>query len=424
MNKIFILSVLALFASCLSEDSADIVAPPTFTRYYSDGYANTAIALEETPDQGFIMLINSRVQDTQAEQPQLKIVLTKTDQYGNEIWSMHYPGINDGATNYAAHSIALLPSGGYLIAGEEIQTPIGGPAKSRLLLLRVDDNGALVGAPKVYPPISNENVVGQAVTVTSSGSFLVLASRPGQPKDILVAEINATTLDTVWTRKYGQGKVNLINRIFYSDGPKQLLYFAGETQQTSSSFDGFVAPSELNAETPLFGITQIIGTNSTNDYKGDFCRKGQMFGYVGYTDANGNQDIVFYQVSNDGTQVLSKIYTSEIFNEAGVDPTANNKNEVANSITATREGGYIVLGTTDTYGDPVPLGKGDTDLLMLKINGLGEKEWSRTYGSEQSDKGNCVRQTSDGGYAVLCTSNFGALETVLLIKTDQNGDVD
>ncbi|UCD38733.1 MAG: hypothetical protein JSW54_04435, partial [Fidelibacterota bacterium] len=64
------------------------------------------------------------------------------------------------------------------------------------------------------------------------------------------------------------------------------------------------------------------------------------------------------------------------------------------SVQQTNDGGYIIVG--ETY-----LGSGKfDDVWLIKTNAYGDSVWSRTYGGEQEDFGNSVKQTSDGGYVI------------------------
>jgi len=423
MNRLSIFCLFGLLA-CLSEEKADLAKPTTFSRYFSDGYANTAVSIEEAPDKGFIILANSTVRNSDAEIPRLKILLIKTDQFGNEEWREHYPAIDVDTANYNANSLIILPTGGYLITGESIRLGY----KRRLLLITVPETGDRQN-PINYRviPSPTYDVKGLATALGPAGNYLVMSSSISGDS-IQVAELDKTTLAQNWKRIYSQGTTIVIPKLYYTEalpnGP--FFYFGGYTQQLSGTLGGFVAKTELDASYPVNGITVEIGGTASNDFAGDFCQRGQDFGFVGHTDASGNGDpgdIAFYQVNSEGSMVNAKIYTSEIFNyPPGATPPNNNKKEVANSISSTSDGDFIILGTIDTYTGV--LGAGNTDLFLMKVSGLGSKRWSQTFGSLQADSGNAVRQTSEGGFIVLGTSNFGSQNTILLIKTDKNGDVD
>ncbi|MGB0879853.1 MAG: hypothetical protein ACPGTO_04755 [Polaribacter sp.] len=78
------------------------------------------------------------------------------------------------------------------------------------------------------------------------------------------------------------------------------------------------------------------------------------------------------------------------------------KNDVAKSVIKTIDGGYIVLGYTQSAdGDITDKLNESFDLWVLKFNAEDTLIWSKTFGGTNSDKGNDIIQTSDGGFAVL-----------------------
>jgi hypothetical protein len=97
------------------------------------------------------------------------------------------------------------------------------------------------------------------------------------------------------------------------------------------------------------------------------------------------------------------------------------QNDYAHSIQQTADGGYIVCGQTDSYGNGSNL---YPDMWIIKLDKTGSKEWDKTFGGDKSDIANCVRQTSDMGYIVAgTTSSFGkGYPSIWIIKLNAKGD--
>ena len=84
----------------------------------------------------------------------------------------------------------------------------------------------------------------------------------------------------------------------------------------------------------------------------------------------------------------------------------------------TNDGGYILTGWKDHSGT------GDYDVWLIKTDSSGNKLWDKLWGRGYYDYGRCVQQTIDGGYIVTGeTRPYGATNSdVWLIRTDANGD--
>ena len=91
----------------------------------------------------------------------------------------------------------------------------------------------------------------------------------------------------------------------------------------------------------------------------------------------------------------------------------------ARSVQQTTDGGYILTGGTTSYGS------GNTDVWLVKVGPNGKKKWDKTFGGHKADSGYMVRQTMDGGYIIVGeTSSFGSRgnSDVLLVKADSLGN--
>lgn len=92
--------------------------------------------------------------------------------------------------------------------------------------------------------------------------------------------------------------------------------------------------------------------------------------------------------------------------------------DMAYSVQQTMDGGYILAGSTNSYGS------GNFDVWLVKTDENGDEEWNNFYGGLKSDTGCSVIQTSDYGFIVLGnTLSYGPLNrNAWLIKTDSDGN--
>jgi ribosomal protein S11 len=93
----------------------------------------------------------------------------------------------------------------------------------------------------------------------------------------------------------------------------------------------------------------------------------------------------------------------------------------ASSVQQTSDGGYIVAGST--YSSST----GSNDIFLIKTDAKGNIQWAKTYGETDTINMGAysVQQTSDGGYILAGTTiSFGAGEgDIFLIKTDARGNI-
>lgn len=87
------------------------------------------------------------------------------------------------------------------------------------------------------------------------------------------------------------------------------------------------------------------------------------------------------------------------------------KNDVINSIVATNDGGYAVLGYTQSNNfDIVNKSNESFDFWVMKFSSEDQILWNRTFGGSDDDRGVDIVATNDGGFAILGAASSSDLE--------------
>lgn len=138
---------------------------------------------------------------------------------------------------------------------------------------------------------------------------------------------------------------------------------------------------------------------------------------------------IFLSCSKKDDPLDSSDFSPEI---ESITTLGGTKNESAKSVIKTQDGGYAIVGYTQSMdGDVEGKSNESFDYWFLKFNASKELEWQKTYGGSADDRANSVIQTNDGGYAVIGKSKSGdgdvlenaGYDDFWITKLDINGSV-
>jgi hypothetical protein len=76
------------------------------------------------------------------------------------------------------------------------------------------------------------------------------------------------------------------------------------------------------------------------------------------------------------------------------------RSDVANSILATSDGGYIIAGSSQSSDGDVSINKGNYDYWIVKIDSVGNIEWEKSYGGSEADMAQSIVETDDNSYII------------------------
>jgi hypothetical protein len=154
-----------------------------------------------------------------------------------------------------------------------------------------------------------------------------------------------------------------------------------------------------------FGVkAQITFDKKFANVPGNEVQQTKDKGYI-ITGTTNTPDVFLIKTNSTGDTLWTKTYGG-LIDDGGA------------SIQQTKDGGYIIGGATNSFG------AGSDDGYIIKTDSLGNLLWSETIGGTGQDYIESIRQTKDGGYIVLAyTWSFGVAGDEYIIKTDSVGAI-
>ena len=131
--------------------------------------------------------------------------------------------------------------------------------------------------------------------------------------------------------------------------------------------------------------------------------------------ADGGYVAAGYQENSSGDYDLLMVRLDGDGNRVWARTFDNGGFDLASSVELAPDGGFVAVGSSGT---------GDRKIHLLKIDGDGNLAWKRSFGGAGSSFAEAVRKTSDGGYVIVgTTDSYGAgASDIYLVKTDGAGN--
>lgn len=271
-----------------------------------------------------------------------------------------------------AKSIIQTSDGGYAIAGDIYNN---GTTSADLFIIRMDAAGTILWTRTINRAAYDYSC---AIIQTNDGGFVIggMSATGGVfSGDMYVVKLSSAGTYQ-WSKTYGGTHDEVAYTIIKTtDGG---LAFAGY----SNSFGPY----------NLFNFikTDSLGNIQWNRLIGESGTGSHIYSIIQLTDGSyllageitptgtGNYDMYIVKLNSSGTIVWTRTVTGSGY-------------DMANSITQTTDGGFVLGGYTNSYG------AGGNDMFIVKLNSSGALQWSKTVGGAGDDQAKSIIKTTDGG---------------------------
>ncbi len=287
--------------------------------------------------------------------------IVKTDGDGNVLWDKRYGGFREDRL----WSIIPMTDGGYLLGGES-RSGIGADrtwdnrGERDFWIVKIDATGNKIW-DRAYGGTGDEEL--RKIVPLPNGQFW-LAGFSNSPQSFEKSMNAFNGSGDFWCVKIDQNGTPLGDYSFGGDGLDRLF----DATMTADGNLLLVGPSESN---PSFSKTAPF---------------------------YGLNDMWAVKCSQSGVPIWDASF-------------GGNKEDVAQRITKTKDGGYILIGqsTSDKMsGNKTADHFGGDDIYIVKISDgtTGPtKVWDRAFGGTSSDQGYCVAETSLGNLQIIGESS-------------------
>jgi len=400
IKAIVILGLLQLTSGCDTDSSINSNFEDYFIKYYGLGGNQSGVDIGRLDD-GFIVLGNS----TNAV-GESSILLIRTDELGNELWSKQLGGLNSSAS-----ALASDPNGSFIVAGQhQISTN-----DSDVLIMRVSADGQLQDSLLIGTPGSEE--LANDVIVTSEGDIVslgsttnVLASNPSSidMRDIYSVRLSSDFVPFTpvnWRRVTGFDSDDSGTSLIQKSDGSFLFLLTTNSEPTDTDgkggFNMFIYPVGSDGESTNVSARDWFGTLG-DETSSQIVETVTGFSMVGSSESNNQSDIYLARIARNNT-FLSEGRLNLGLNVSGV------------SLHESVSGGLLILGTNRDGANG--------DIYLAKTSTSGSVLWENTFGGLDNDEGKKVIDIEDGSVVLVGTVELESQTKIALIKTNSEGQL-
>ncbi len=437
-----VLAVVLLAVGCKKKE---VDRTKAFVKYYGGLKADAGVEVLQTLDGGYVIAGTSNMGTSNADN--YDMIVIKVDAEGNEAWHKTV-----GSPNYdECGALALMPSGGFILVGTygktarnwKLTSLEAGKDSTEMVAVRLDDNGNVLWERKYNysSPYTEVGTFGKAVVVNDDetcfiggmvdSTNLLNGTIPNLDLYALVIDQTGAMIKVggfdMKPLRYGvddqSDYMSGAIKAFSNSGDEYLIssttILSGQStpRLVKCRMNG-VALTQNNAPTKTQWTGSVGAVNLVSGAQ--ICRTSDnSYMLTGSSGAASSLD--FYMLKLNGATLSDDASFLHFYGDIGRDEGV--------SITATNDGGYALLATTNSTEYTKEAEKLN-DVVLVKVSSTGEETWSKVFGGIGNDAASRVIQTQDGGYLICGTiafgedvSNSGTSNSITLIKLNSEGEI-
>lgn len=332
--------------------------------------------------------------------------LVKLNEDGHIEWTKNYGGPQ---VEYG-RSVRVTTDGGLIIVGLSNSF---GTGNYDAYVVKTDGFGEVEWVKVLGSELSETAI---DVAETPMGGYIILGSRFSEEAEVMLYFIHLDATGTVlWEKEIGIASNHLsgIKMIKTSD---ENYVITG--QRTVDSIGNFPNPNAQKWQTILLKID--IAGNIVWQYHFELAEdESNSTGYDLVETADGGFLITGDLKYDDNTNAVYFMKTDAMGNELWDRKYETDRGLHVRGLAKSVDGGFVATGygwndITSAYAD----------VMLLKIDALGELEWMQYYGHEDSDLGNDIATTDLGEtWIVGRTKTEETYFDMYILKVDENGDM-
>ncbi|GAB3915138.1 hypothetical protein GCM10028803_61540 [Larkinella knui] len=306
-------------------------------------------AIIPTPDKGFVVAAStfSNNGDVSGNHGESDFWVVKLNSTGGIVWQKALGGTG---IEYA-RAITTTTDGGFVVIGETLSNDgdvSGNHGGGDIWVVRLNSTGGIVWQ-KTIGGSGSEGAT--AITATVDGGFVVTGQTSSNDGDV---SGNHGGQSDAWVVKLS-GSGNVVWQ---------------KALGGSSTQADIALAITLTADNGLM----VAGTTTSDD--------GDVLGN------HGKQDAWVVQLNDQGKLIWQKTL-------------GGTGDDIANAITTTADGGFLVAGSTNSNdGDVSGFQGGILDFWVIKLTRLGQLSWQKCLGGTDEESVFSIALASDGGYAM------------------------